>query len=151
MHQQWMTQIRTVCLANSSLLVGTLFPGSQPHPAILPPGVWYSLKLSASPTLVTWPNRPLRRKYCGLTWFTVGMRRRYVLYRRTPATVDIVNARDGIRVRGSIKELDQSVGFGDAAAFVRSSSLPDQGHRIVLRAKLSRGKLVNESGVLDPT
>lgn len=44
---------RTVLSFNSFFVVGTFFHGNQPHPASLPPGVWYILKLSPSPTLVT--------------------------------------------------------------------------------------------------
>jgi hypothetical protein len=59
--------------------------------------------------------------------------------------VDVVNARDRIRVRGSSSELGQLLDFDGVATHVGrlplwSSSLPDQGHRIVFRAKLSRGK-----------
>ena len=71
---------------------------------------------------------------------TVGIRRKYVLYRRTPATVVSVRAIDGIRVRGSVNVDVQSSAFSGAVHVVRpllfwSSSLPDQGHRIVRSAK----------------
>jgi hypothetical protein len=50
--------------------------------------------------------------------------------------VETVNTRDGIRVRGSNNVPGQSVDFNGATQsatpfFFLSSSLPDQGHRIV--------------------
>jgi hypothetical protein len=58
--------------------------------------------------------------------------------------VDVVKARDRTRVRGASSELSQSFDSDGVAAHVGrlllfwSSSLPDQGHRIVFCAKLAR-------------
>jgi hypothetical protein len=71
-------------------------------------------------------------------WLTLGMRRRYDLYRRTAATVETVSAIDGTRVRGSRSEAAQSDTSLAAArlGFVLSSASLDQGHRIVGAARV---------------
>jgi hypothetical protein len=70
-------------------------------------------------------------------WLTLGMRRRYDLYRRTAAIVETVRAIDGTRVRGSRNAEAQSDGIGAARLlFVLSSASLDQGHRIVRVARV---------------
>jgi hypothetical protein len=68
---------RTVLSFKSFLFVGTFFHGNQPHPAILPPGVWKILKLSPSPTLVTFPKIERWRRKEGEMLGASGIRRRY--------------------------------------------------------------------------
>jgi hypothetical protein len=75
-------------------------------------------------------------------WLTLGIRRRYVLYRRTAATEVTVNASDGITVRGSVKDVRQSFDVTDPThpdtlSFF-SSSVPNPGHRIVRFAEVLR-------------
>lgn len=67
----------TVLPFRSAFFSGIFRPGSHPHPASLPPGVWKRWKLSASPTLVTVPNKLLFLKKPGRIWVASGIRRRY--------------------------------------------------------------------------
>ena len=76
-------------------------------------------------------------------WLTVGIRRRYDLYKRRAATVDIVKAIDGISVRGSVNVDFQSFDWSDASnadgPFFWSLSLPDQGHRMFVVQRRREG------------
>ena len=98
---------RTVLSFNSRFAVGTFFHGNQPHPASLPPGVWYNLKLSPSPTLVTWPKTLFRRKYEDGILTASGKRRRRLL-RRKARRIEVVRTAVGMMVRSS-NQADQSV------------------------------------------
>lgn len=94
---------RTVLSFSPFLLVGTFFHGSQPQPTSRPPGVWYILKLSPSPTLVTWPKIVRRRRKEGEMLGASGKRRRYRRWKRTASRIPLVNSRVGTRVLSSVK------------------------------------------------
>lgn len=96
--------------------MGTLFQGNQPHPANLPPGVWYSLKPSPSPTLVTWPKMVLFRKYDGEMLTASGKRRRYRRWICSAPIIPVVRIRVGIRVLGSVNAA-QSIALSDLSQF----------------------------------
>ena len=85
------------------MFVGTFFHGNQPHPANLPPGVWYIRKLSPSPTLVTFPNTVRRRSHEGEMLGASGNRRRKRRWNRMATRMPLVKTRDEISVRGSVK------------------------------------------------
>lgn len=101
----------TVLSLRSFLDVGTFFQGNHPHPASFPPGVWYILKLSPSPTLVTRPNRLRLRIKAGEMLLASGKRRKR-RRRRTRARIEPVRITVGINVLVSLKAA-QSVAFND--------------------------------------
>ena len=101
----------TVLSFRSFLDVGTFFQGTHPHPASFPPGVWYILKLSPSPTLVTCPNR-LRLRINAGEMLLASLKRRRRRRIRTRARIEPVRITVGISVRGSLNAA-QSIAFSD--------------------------------------